>query len=150
MSTHDYPFGPQDPPPDFADRAVRAMLDEHRLEEQKPRRTGLKRGLILSLAAIFIGASAWAGLEVSRTRTPVVESPAVHESPPTGRAEATTPTRARAPEPREEPAPEARPAPRRQPVVQTTATPPTPPPPHRVHYPRCDCATGGELCGCIE
>jgi hypothetical protein len=150
MSTQDHErFMPQEPPADFADRVVRAML-----EERRPQRRNGRRVAWLALAAVFVGASAWAGFDATRRTERLVELPETREAQPTGRAEASTRIRHVSPERIEEPEPEAAPAPRPRTVVApppaTAEPPPEPTPPRRVYFPRCDCATGGELCGCIE
>jgi hypothetical protein len=138
----------QEPPRDFAERTVEAML----ADAQEPRRRTLGKHWFggLLLAAALVGTTAWATLgrqsqaegppaAVQRTN---LRAPAAPTAPPPRQA---------APAAEPEPAP---PPPSSPPVVSApprtavSAEPPTPPP--FVPVPRCECQPGVMMCACLE
>jgi hypothetical protein len=150
MSTHNLSrWTAQEPPDDFADRTVRAMLAA-REEPVRPRRRGWLGGL--GLAAVLLGATAWGMLEAQSRAVPDVVmlklARAVRqETPPAaGRGKAR---------PQEEETPEASKKPEREAKVrppvrtQRRVAPPTRRAPGG-REPMCHCEADMAVCGCLE
>jgi len=140
----------QEPPDDFADRTVAAMLRTDRA----PRRMGGRWFIPLAAAAIFVGSASWAMIarQQAAEAVPVpTVVPTAHQvvpdlpPPPPDRVAIPAP-----PEP--EPVVKQPTPPRPRPA----ATAPPPPPESEpdagavVVVPRCICEHGTLICSCVE
>jgi hypothetical protein len=155
MSNHDFrDWTPQEPPADFAERAVVAMLAAGAVqaapEPAAKNVLPLRRSWgLIGLAAIFMGASAWGML--GTRQAPVVEAPSMSEdvaeavaAPPPVLADHGARWR-RAETPASEPVSSAQ-AVRPAPKTASTALSPTHPP----GQPPCHCETDLAICTCVE
>ena len=139
----------QEPPDDFADRAVAAMLRTDRA----PRRMGGRWFIPLAAAAILVGSASWARITSQQVPegAPVPSAEPAPEIfapelplPPTVRGAAPT-----APEPE----PEVKlPPPRPRPSAPAVEAPPESEPDAgtMVVVPRCICEHGTLICSCVE
>ena len=147
----------QEPPAEFADRAVTAML--------RAQRAGIRGRLNrrwvvgLSLAAVLAAAGAWGMVRAVRPSAPRLPS-AVPEAP-SASAEASTPAPPRvvlapAADSAPKPAPSATAAPapvRPKPSASASAMPPAPSasaPVKKIIVPRCECAPKDGICTCVQ
>lgn len=146
---HDWPA--QQPPADFAERAVLAILTAD--APPAPRRSPRRWPALLAVAAVFAGAGAWAAMGGWRPDAPV---PAVEPAPPP-----VPPPPASAPvEPRREPAPplepedagvasvRVRPRPSATASAQAAAEPPDAG--RWIMVPSCTCSPFEGICSCVE
>lgn len=140
----------QEPPEDFADRTVAAMLSA----ERAPRRLGPRWFIPLAAAAVLVGSASWAMISLQQPST----------AAPAPSAESTTPVKTFVPDPsppvrtdvsalpepaREEPAAMV-------PAPVAKAEQPEPEPESApdagtlVVVPRCVCEHGTVICHCVE
>jgi hypothetical protein len=146
---HDWPA--QEPPADFAERAVSAILAgdalpvAHRSKRRWP--------ALLAVAVVFAGAGAWAAMGGWRpgSPAPVVEPPPPPAVPPP--AETVEPVRAPAlpREPTDGGVATVRVRPR--PSATASGQPPPPEPPDAgrwIMVPSCTCSPFEGICSCVE
>lgn len=138
----------QEPPADFADRTVAAMLRVNR----PARRMGSRWFIPLAAAALLVGSASWAMIAMQPAPvvepTPVVDPvPEVAPAPPPPPAPVAVPA---PPEPEVEPPPA--PAPRPRPLAVAPAPPVEAEPDAGaiVVVPRCICEHGTLICSCVE
>ena len=139
----------QEPPRDFAERTVEAMLANG--QEQRPRTLGRHWLGGVLLAAALVGTTAWATLGRQSSN----EAPPA----PVQRSHLRAPASPTAPPPRQEPAPKNEPEPPPPPSIppalsappraSASAEPLATPPPF-VRVPRCECQPGAMMCACLE
>ncbi len=147
---------PQRPPDDFADGAVRAMLQ---LPARQPRRRGRKWFGFITLAAFLFGSSTWAMWGETAQAQPSVLQPAIGPVTADASANVRFPARAEAivaeqpklQEPAQGPAPRvlmkaAAPV-KAEPAAKVEEEPKPPPYPLQ---PRCGCDIDAIVCGCVE
>lgn len=144
----------QEPPSDFADRAVAAMLRA----ERPARRAGGRWLVPLAVAAILVGSASWAmiGVQRSAASRPVPSAKAmvsdlIPELPPP-RPPHAAPAEDPPAEPAATPSAPASPAPLAQPAPPEPAREPDPPSTvgSAVVVPRCICEHGTLICSCVE
>jgi hypothetical protein len=146
MTTHPLPsWRPQSPSPDFAARAVAAILRDRNLHREKRRP---HRGVpIVATAALLLAGGAWAWTALPRDAKPPLHAegrPAAPTSPETREVHAAASTLDPAPEvPRKPPAPPALASPRRREAPASS-----PDAGRRVILPRCNCQEA--ICDCLE
>ncbi|HZO17203.1 MAG TPA: hypothetical protein VFB62_28190 [Polyangiaceae bacterium] len=144
MSTHDFNrWRAQQPPDDFADRVVKAMISE----APQPLRRRSRRGWLggIGLAAVLLGASAWGMLEAERTALPeaiVRLSDSARESAPEVADGRTAPPPPAPPVVEETPEVDA--------PVHRVAPPKPKAKPTSNREPMCHCETDLAVCGCLE
>ncbi len=152
--THDWQgWEAQQPPTDFADRAVAAMLSTpKRRRRRRPRTIGL-----LSLAALLVGTAAWAA--IANHQTEVTQTPAAN--PTIERLVPPMPLKMGKPVPVVKKEPPAPPVVKKPPTVglPKVMPKPVPQPPQTapssrpdagkmIMLPRCHCDNTGLMCSC--
>jgi len=140
----------QQPPPDFAERTVAAVL-----RERRPRRVLRRRrsAIVGAMAAVMVAGAAWGFTAWSGGRTAPARVPAAPPEAPTHVVSATRLPDAPASRDAGSEETAATPPPARR------APPPPPPPPSRPHVtpdagrrvmvPRCECTADDVLCSCL-
>ncbi|MCC6524537.1 MAG: hypothetical protein IT373_17915 [Polyangiaceae bacterium] len=156
MTAHANRYGAEEPPPEFADRVVAAILAERRAAPRAAT-LGVKRLSFLALAAVLVGASAWAAYRAADgpvvapalppAETTSAPSPAVATPSEDARPPVVAPPAAAPPEP--EPPPR-RPPRQSVPAASSATAQPSASAPRQVHMPSCVCTAGIELCACVE
>jgi hypothetical protein len=140
----------QEPPDDFADRAVAAMLSADRA----PRRLGPRWFIPLAAAAILVGSASWAMIGLDRA--PAEELAPSADVPPPAKTfvpDPAPPVRAdvsAVPEPADEPPPSARPAPVAKAPEPESEPESAPDAGSFVVVPRCICEHGTVICHCVD
>ena len=157
MSYELHQWTAQEPPSNFADQTVAAIL---RAEERAPRGRKKRRWLVpCALAALLIGSGAWAMVAdhvVGDAEAPPPEEQAVIDAPLA--PSPAQPSRIVAGQPLLDPPEEETPPPPvpvaiPRPVVPAPAAPPEEPAPDAgtvTMFPRCECRHGAYMCSCVE